>query len=366
MPEEAGTAKGRTTFALGVDAANLLHDRRGIGRYARALLSRWITAESARVRITLLVPHLFPGLVRSRLQTEVRGNVAVARRSRVAALGLDAVWYPWNGMTWIAPTRRIATVHDVWPFVLPAADERRRRNEQEPFVSTVRNAALIVADSAFTKAEIELRLGPVAEPITVVLLGTEFPPPYADIAPAVLPGVQRYVLFVGEAEARKNVSALIAAMRALAPDARRGTALVLAGKIGADVRESAPAAGVDVRWEGEVSDERLAALYRGASAFVFPSLYEGFGLPVLEAMAYGAPVIASDAASIPEAGGDAALYFAPTDVAALADRLNRVLTDDALAADLRQRGLRRASFMTWERCADATLRAIESVVTRSY
>src|SRR5579863_1897743 len=103
----------RLPLALGVDAANLLHDRRGIGRYARALLSRWITAQRDRVTITLLVPQLFPSFVRDRLQADAGGPAAVARRSQVAALGLDAVWYPWNGMTWLAPLRRIATVHDV-------------------------------------------------------------------------------------------------------------------------------------------------------------------------------------------------------------------------------------------------------------
>jgi len=351
-------------LSLGVDAANLLHDRRGIGRYVRALLSLWAASQRERVTVTLLVPQLFPGFVRDRLQAEAGGHFAVARRSKAAVLGLDAVWYPWNGMTWIAPMRRIATVHDVWPFVEPAADERRRRNEQTPFRTTAREAALIIADSEFTKSEIELRLAPVAAPISVVPLGTAFPPAFAGIAPAVFDDARRYVLFVGEAEERKNVGALVAAMGALPPGVARGTVLVLAGRCASVVRDRARAAGVDARLEGEVNDARLAALYRGAAVFVFPSRYEGFGLPMLEAMAFGTPVIASAAASIPEAGGDAALYFAPADTAALTALLTRVLSEETLADDLRRRGLRRASSMTWERCAESTLLAIESALSR--
>ena len=365
MPlEAADVAQARKPLSLGVDAVNLLHDRRGIGRYVRSLLSRWLAAGEERISITLLVPHLFPALVRGRLIEEAGGEAVVARRSSARSLGLDAVWYPWNGMTWLAPTLRIATVHDVWPFVAPSPDERIRRNEQGPFLTTARSAALIIADSEFTKGEIQRRLAPLAAPIAVVHLGTAYPPPLAGIQPAVFEGARRYVLFVGESEERKNVATLLAAMAALPHDVRRETGLVLAGKCSAETRHRASSADLDVRVEGEVSDARLAALYSGAAAFVFPSRYEGFGLPVLEAMAYGAPVIASDAASIPEAGGDAALYFPPDDVAALVDRLTRVLGDDTLSSDLRLMGFRRAASMTWDRCADATLRAIESAVRR--
>jgi glycosyltransferase involved in cell wall biosynthesis len=346
---------------LGVDAVNLLHDRRGIGRYARALLRRWASGATARVRLTLLVPHLFPALVRARLCAEVGADVAVARRSQAGRLGLDAIWYPWNGMTWIPPVRAVATVHDVWPFESPATDPRRLRNEQEPFRTTARVAELILADSEFTKNEIVRHLGASEGKIRVVPLGTDFPPAFADIEPARIDGAGRYVLFVGEVEGRKNVAMLSAAMGILPPDLRRETALVVAGR--ADHLPGRAAAGDGkVILEGEVSDARLAALYRGAAAFVFPSLYEGFGLPVLEAMAHGAPVVASLAASVPEAGGDAALYFSPTDANALASQLTRVLTDQALAASLRSLGLARAAAMSWDACAEKSLSAIESIL----
>jgi len=346
---------------LGVDAVNLLHDQRGIGRYARAMLRRWSAPATDRIRLTLLVPHRFPGFVRPQLQRQVEADVAVESRNRAGRLGLDAVWYPWNGMTWVAPVRAIATVHDVWPFESPSPDDRRRRNEQVPFQTTAREAACILADSNFTKREIVRHLSADERKIRVVHLGTDVPPPFADVDPARFDGARKYVLFVGEVEGRKNVAPLTAAMAMLPSGLRSDTALVVAGRAthlpGRDAARD-----VLVRMEGEVSDSRLAALYRGAAALVFPSLYEGFGLPVLEAMAYGTPVIASDAASVPEAGGDAALYFPPADAAALADRLVSVLTDDALAADLRARGLRRAAAMSWDACAEATLCVIEDAL----
>jgi glycosyltransferase involved in cell wall biosynthesis len=110
-----------------------------------------------------------------------------------------------------------------------------------------------------------------------------------------------------------------------------------------------------VRFTGYVADEDLPALLSGALAFVFPSLYEGFGMPVLEAMACGAPVLTSSSSSLPEVAGDAALLVDPEDSVALTHGLARLATDAGLRADLRTRGLARAATFTWERCAEETL-----------
>jgi glycosyltransferase involved in cell wall biosynthesis len=113
---------------------------------------------------------------------------------------------------------------------------------------------------------------------------------------------------------------------------------------------------------GRVSDEELVALYRGAAAFLDTSLYEGFGYQVLEAMACGTPVIASDTTSIPEVVGDAGLLCPPRDVDAFADALRRVLDDDALAASLRVRGVARAAEFTWERTARRLADAVDEAL----
>ena len=110
-----------------------------------------------------------------------------------------------------------------------------------------------------------------------------------------------------------------------------------------------------VRFTGYIADADLPALLSGALAFVFPSLYEGFGMPLLEAMACGTPVLASATSALPEIAGDAALLVDPEDTAAIADGLMRLRSDTVLRAELRERGLARASQFTWERCAQETL-----------
>lgn len=117
-----------------------------------------------------------------------------------------------------------------------------------------------------------------------------------------------------------------------------------------------------VTFTGYVADEHLPALYSGADLFAFPSLYEGFGLPVLEAMACGAPVVTSNTSSLPEVTGDAALLVDPTDVAQLADAMCLVLSQPALAAELRAKGLARAVQFSWERTARETLSVYEHVM----
>jgi glycosyltransferase involved in cell wall biosynthesis len=165
------------------------------------------------------------------------------------------------------------------------------------------------------------------------------------------------VLSVGTLEPRKNLVRLVRAYRQVAPDVPH--ALVLAGAPGwrsqaLDAELARPGPGTIVR-TGTVSADDLDGLYRGADAFAYPSLYEGFGLPVLEAMARGVPTLASNTSSLPRVAGDAALLVDPTDVSEIAEGLARLLTEPALAHDLRQRGLQRAATFTWAATARATL-----------
>jgi len=178
---------------------------------------------------------------------------------------------------------------------------------------------------------------------------------------------ERFVLFLGAMEPRKNLLRLIEAFAALKPAVRRETALVVAGAEGwlnDSVHEQVQKLGLgqSVRFAGYIEQEDLAALYSLATVFAYPSLWEGFGLPVLEAMACGTPVLTSNVSSLPEVAGDAALLVPPTDVDAIADGLTRLLGDAALRADLAARGLRRVAAFSWERCAQETLAVYTSVV----
>jgi glycosyltransferase involved in cell wall biosynthesis len=345
-------------IAVGVDAANILRDRRGIGRYARALLRIWRTSYADRIETTLLVPHIFPPLQAPAFAGLLGGSWRIARRQDARRLDLDLIWYPWNGMEWTTDIPSVVSTHDVWPLAAPAENPVKRKREQQHYFAALPLAKKFIVPSNFTKSEIVRLLGVDPGRVVVIPHGVEpltaTPPRSARIA-----GADRYVLFVGEAEPRKDVATLVKAMALLPQVLRASTALVVVGRTSAV--EGVTGTGVQVEIMGHVSDKRLAALYSGAAAFVFPSRYEGFGLPILEAMQYGTPVIAADAASLPEAGGDAARYFRAGDPAALAAQLTNVLHDRQLALSMSEAGRERAAELSYRACAQATLQIFERV-----
>src|SRR5512133_1042821 len=181
-----------------------------------------------------------------------------------------------------------------------------------------------------------------------------------------------YVLYFGGFDVRKNVGRVIRAYHAARPNFARPHQLVLAGSMGLighplypDPRPLVEQLGLqdEVVVTGRVSEEEKQLLFSGASAFVFPSLYEGFGIPVLEAMACGAPVITSNSSSLPEVAGDAALLVDPTSVDGIAGAITRRLEDQALRDDLRERGARRAALFNWDDSAAKTLDVYRQVAS---
>ncbi|ASA97020.1 glycosyltransferase family 4 protein [Anoxybacillus flavithermus] len=173
---------------------------------------------------------------------------------------------------------------------------------------------------------------------------------------------KQYILAVSSLNPNKNFQGIVKAIECLGDV---GTNIIIAGgtnpKVFSSSNSSLPN---NVKYIGYVTDEELKALYEGAMGFIYPSFYEGFGLPPLEAMACGCPVIVSNAASLPEVCGDAALYVNPYSPEDIAEKIKLLLSDDKLREELRRKGLERAKMFSWEKCAKETLKVIEEVLAK--
>ena len=361
-----------SSLRLAVDASVVAEDTRGIGRYARAVLRRLIARDD--VDLTLLVRGPFAFRHRPELEHALGSSRFALRSSAGQRSDTDIVWHPANGTFFPSQLPSVATIHDAVPFRYPDSNAKRRAHAQKPFLESARRAARIVAVSEFGREELHEVFGIPRDRITVIYHGVEpsFAPGPARPLPAGL-FEQRYILFVGDAigEPRKNFALLYEAYRRAWP--HRATsgiassipALVVAGA-------QAPA------WEGVVhagnlgddlaarnADEGLRALYRGALVLALASYHETFGMPILEAMACGTPVIASQASSLTEIAGDAALYAPPGDADAWAGALRRVTEDYALRDRLRVAGLHRATHFDWDESAAKHLALFRDVATGS-
>ena len=283
------------------------------------------------------------------------GLPIAARRARVDLL---------HGPAYTAPvgirTPVVVTIHDVsyerHPEWYPYRRDRLRRAF---YRASARSAARVVTDSEFSAAEIHAAYGIPPSRIAVVPLGVV--PRFADGEPEDASVPEPFVLHVGDLHPRRNLTVVLDAVLALR--ARGGPAaeltLAVAGVdrgLVPELRARAEAAGargaltvLDV-----VSDAQLDALYRAAAALVYPSLYEGFGLPVLEAMARGTPVVAARASSVPEVLGDAGVLLDPGDAAGWVSSLDAIIGQPDRRAALAEAGRTRAATFTWERTARAT------------
>ncbi len=269
--------------------------------------------------------------------------------------------------------RRVVTVHDLIYARFPDAHAGLRDRGMRVLVpGAARRSDRVIADSHSTREDLVALLGLDPARIDVVPLGLgtvrrEEPPPERDVRARFQLGERDVVLSLSAKRPHKNLLALIGALARIAPEHR--PLLVLPGYPTAhesELRARAVALGVaeDVRFPAWVSSAELEGLWSIARAFVFPSLYEGFGLPVLEAMARGVPVACSNASSLPEVAGDAALLFDPNDESAIAEALRRLLDDEQLRERLRTQGAAQAQRFTWERTARLTLESYARAMQR--
>ncbi len=371
-------------MTLCFDLSAAAHERAGLGRYAASLaqalldLGQPLTAFINDPRES----HLRPPL--SDLPTRTANLPRKLWRLRAAAsyFGAPSMDRAFNGVSLfhatehllphLARARSVFTLHDTAYLLFPQYHLLQNRlylTRMMPRFLRRADAVICVSEATRRDALRFYKLNPAK--VRVIPEGVE--PRFSPISnPSILHSVReryhlplRFILFVGTIEPRKNLVTLLAALAAT-QDEMSDLRLVIAGGKGwlyQSFFERVRALGLEDRviFTGYVPDEDLPALINCAEVFAFPSVFEGFGLPPLEAMACGVPVLCSNASSLPEVVGEAGLLLPPTDVRAWAEALRRVLTDDALRADLRQRGLARAAQFTWETAARRTVEVYEGV-----
>jgi glycosyltransferase involved in cell wall biosynthesis len=297
-----------------------------------------------------------------RLWTHLRLSGEMALRAP------DVLFVPAHVLPPVRPKRSVVTIHDLGYEHFPEAHPLKQRLYLR--LSTIwssRVATRVIAISHATRKDLIERYAVPADKISVIhhgvnprLARVEDPLQISDACSAYDIKAP-YFLYIGTVQPRKNLVRLIEAYKQVVQQSgTQAPSLVIAGKRGwlsDGIERRVQELGLEqrVQFTGYVDDKHIPALLSGARAFVFPSLYEGFGMPVLEAMACGAPVLTSTSSSLPEVVGDAALSIDPSDTNAIARGLQELASNDALCADLRQRGLAHVKQFTWERCAQQTL-----------
>ncbi len=284
---------------------------------------------------------------------------------RCARLGLDVLHSVNNVLPLLYRGRTVVTVHDLAALAVPERFRLGKRLYLKHFMRlSVAKADRVIAISSHTRQDIAAYFRPPQEKVALILQGVaERFRPQAELDRAALRrlGVERgYILFVGRLEVGKNLLRLVNAYAGLPVELRGRYQLVIAGPEGdatPALRERITALGLerDVVLTGYVREEELPPLYAGARLFVLPSIYEGFGLPLAEAMACGTPVVASRVSSMPEVVGEGGLLVDPHREADIAAALERLCADDALHARLRALGLAQAARFSWGQVARQTL-----------
>jgi glycosyltransferase involved in cell wall biosynthesis len=375
---------------IAIDGRTIVHGRSGVGAYAHRIV-RGLLRRDAHNEYFLFLAAEQPDLDAPNLRKFVieRSDRMVRNRwwenvqlpGYLSRYGIDVYFSPAYALPVLPrvyrrqPTRFVVTIHDVISDILPEAFTFRMRLWQALFNrNAVALADRIIVDSESTKRDLVRLYGPTRQPVCVVPLSVD-----EDYRPEtdsnVLDRVRTryslpdsFILFLGTVEPRKNVTGLARAYRRLPEELRRRFPLVICGAIGwhadailselnaLDIHDS-------IRFVGFAEHEDLPALYSLASVFVYPSLYEGFGYPPLEAMACGVPVITSNTSSLPEVVGDAGLMVNPRDDGELTEKIQYVLEDATARATLSRKGIERARRFRWESTADETLAILESAVS---
>ncbi len=353
---------------LAVEAIALTRNLRGMGRYARSLLAE-MPVHRPELRYSIFAKNQGDVAALSEqlaLLPHVMERATVLPASAMSGIECDAAWYPCNFVTHRPRSGAIVpTVHDLFPML--QLDGRwwkvyKRLRAKLRYTHTLRVADHVITGATKAGEELMATFGVTTDKISVVPhAADDFRAADTALADPILARLDvhgPFLLAVGSQEPRKNLGVLYEAMRVL-DAAGRAIPLVLCGPRGIHGYKPGDTLPHWLRHAGFVTDIELAALYARATALVFPSRYEGFGLPVLEAMTVGGAVICSNASTMPEVGGDAVLYFAPDNPTALAKQVTRLLDDPELRGVLVRAGAMQAAKYSWAHSARGTLAAID-------
>jgi glycosyltransferase involved in cell wall biosynthesis len=351
---------------LGIDAHRLAGDRSGVGRYVSELLREWSRASPPFDDVVVFVPDgLDDAMLPSGHPFTVRaigggGSVAFHWRLARAARHVDLLFCP----SYAAPLAYrgpfVVTVHDALSALLPPQSGVRQRLRHHATARSARRARHVITVSEASRRDVCREYGVTPENVTAIPngCGAEFFVPPTPAQAALVRAHYSlmevpYCLFVGKHARRRNLPLLAEAFTAARLRTGAPHELVLVGEnvAGEEIGETGSA----VRVLGYVPEADLHVLYHEAELFVYPSSYEGFGLPVLEAMASGTPVLTARNSALEEVAGDAALLVDEPTKEALADALAQLLTDEALRERLSALGRQRARQFSWERTAHATM-----------
>ncbi len=362
---------------IGIDASRAARAQRtGTETYALQVIQHLITLDTAdQYRLYLQQPPpagLFDSRSSPRVELRVirtpRAWTHVGLSAEMMRAAPDVLFVPAHVLPIAHPCRSVVTIHDLGHLYFRDAHTRAQRLYLEWSTRfAVKHASRIIAVSHATKDDLVKLYGADERRIAVVYHGVDTPSPVQrerEVRPAPdrigdavlrarfnLP--QRYIISIGTLQPRKNYARLIEAVASLHGPT---VGLVIVGKVGwnADaIVEQAKRAGVIVT--GHIGDDEKFVLLQHATAFALPSLYEGFGMPILEAQAAGVPVITSNTSSCPEVASDGALLVDPLDTRAIADALRRVLDDEALRQSLIARGHANVANFSWQKCARETM-----------
>ena len=363
---------------IGVDARPLSYQLTGIGVYLKHLLDEiqkidhqndYYLISNGPIDYDLNNPRW--SKVAGRLDRKLLSTLWMQLNVPIIAakMNFDLFWGPRHHLPLLLPPgiRTVVTVHDVVNRLYPGTMALPNLLVERLLMKlSLKRSDAVIAVSRSTAVDIRKEFGISADKLNTIHLGTPlFPERLKRDREQGISIPRNYFLFVGTLDPRKNFERLFKAFEILRPS-NRGLHLVIVGGEGWKNKNFLKMVRTHplkthIHMTGYLPRDQLASCYKNAICLMFPSLYEGFGLTILEAMSCGAPVITSDTSSMPEVAGDAALLVNPYNIGAIADAMNNLVRDEQLREHLISRGLERVKEFSWKQCAEQTLEVLNTV-----